>query len=278
MGAKARVWLNRSALLLGILVGLDLLWTSQASLAIRVAVTVVGAVLGALVAFRLVPAFDPWGRVRWRLPSSPADRVRADPPRNRATKRCALTFDDGPSHATPEILDRLAAAGVKATFFVLTANVERHPAVARRLVKEGHVIALHGRTHRKLHRASVAEIDNEISSGLSDLKRMGLVSAPLYRPPHGLKNRSVFSVSKGQGLNLWAWSRGIWDTDRTTPAVLVKRATRLARDGMVLLLHDGRGDEERPDVSTLAKALPDIIDGLKQRGFHFVTLDTTSPA
>ena len=62
----------------------------------------------------------------------------------------------------------------------------------------------------------------------------------------------------------------MWDTDRPAPSTLVKRATRLARSGMVLLLHDGRGDEPQPDVQSMLIALPSIIRELKRRGFVFV--------
>ena len=59
----------------------------------------------------------------------------------------------------------------------------------------------------------------------------------------------------------------MWDTDRPASSVLVRRATRGAASGMVLLLHDGRGDERDPDISPMIEALPGIIAGLKARGF-----------
>jgi len=71
----------------------------------------------------------------------------------------------------------------------------------------------------------------------------------------------------------WAWSRGVWDTDRPAAEILVKRATRFACSGMVLLLHDGRGDEERPDVEPMLAALPGILERLQAAGFQFATLD-----
>ena len=77
-------------------------------------------------------------------------------------------------------------------------------------------------------------------------------------------------VARRRGLKLWAWSRGVWDTDRPDPAVLVRRATRLARSGMVLLLHDGRGVERQPDIAPMLVALPAILRELKRRGFAFV--------
>jgi peptidoglycan/xylan/chitin deacetylase (PgdA/CDA1 family) len=88
-----------------------------------------------------------------------------------------------------------------------------------------------------------------------------------------LKNAAVFRVASSLGLQLWAWSRGVWDTDRPAPALLVARSLRLARDGMVLLLHDGRGDETAPDITPMLEALPGIIEGLRAAGFSFVTLD-----
>ena len=107
------------------------------------------------------------------------------------------------------------------------------------------------------------------------LERLGVTPAKVYRTPHGFKSRGVFEVARRHGLTLWAWSRGVWDTDRPDPAVLVRRATRLARSGMVLLLHDGRGDEVQPDVQPMLTALPAIIRELKQRGFAFVRVGDT---
>jgi peptidoglycan/xylan/chitin deacetylase (PgdA/CDA1 family) len=93
-------------------------------------------------------------------------------------------------------------------------------------------------------------------------------------PCYGVEpTASTAAAARKLGLELWAWSRGIWDTDRPAPPVLVHRATRLARSGMVLLLHDGRGDEEAPDVSSMVEALPQIIAKLRSNGFDFVTLD-----
>jgi peptidoglycan/xylan/chitin deacetylase (PgdA/CDA1 family) len=260
MGATARVWRGRIFGALAVAAGLALLAALPLPLTAKVAVVAAGLIVAAVLSFRLIPAFDPLGRVRWRLPAG-------------GGKVCAITFDDGPTAGTAGVLDVLAAQGVKATFFVLAENARRHPDLLRRVVADGHTVALHGNTHKKLHRASDAEVEAELAAALATLRGLGVEPAPLYRTPHGVKCGAVFRTSRRLGLELWAWSRGVWDTDRPAPEILVDRSTRLARPGMVLLLHDGRGDEERPDVGAMVAALPGIVAGLRQAGFSFVTLD-----
>src|SRR5215216_4105962 len=70
---------------------------------------------------------------------------------NRA-RAIALTFDDGPNpHATPLVLDALAARSVKATFFILGRHAEQWPDLVKRIADEGHSIGNHGYFHQKLH-------------------------------------------------------------------------------------------------------------------------------
>jgi peptidoglycan/xylan/chitin deacetylase (PgdA/CDA1 family) len=266
MGAKARILFNRAVYLLAVVAGAIGVAALPFPVTARLAIAAIILAIGGSVAFRLIPAFDPRGRVRWHL--------GARTPARPGQKICAITFDDGPSASTSEVLDVLARTGVRATFFVLAENARRHPEILRRLAAEGHTVAIHGDRHHKLHRASVEKVEAEVSRAIAGLRALGVEPAPLYRTPHGVKNAAVFAVCRKLGLQLWAWSRGIWDTDRPAAPVLVARATRLARSGMVLLLHDGRGDEEMPDVSSMVSALPEIILKLRSAGFDFVTLDT----
>ena len=258
MGAPLRNWIFRVALTLAIGAVAASVLRAPGPLWLRVGLLAFLIAVGLDQAFRRVPAFDPLGRVRWYLPPAPG------------VKRCALTFDDGPSPATAAVLDILATEGVPATFFVLGANVERHPAVVQRARDEGHAVGIHGMSHAKLTGAAVNAIEQQVSGVTRVLEGLGVTPARVYRTPHGYKSSGVFEVARRRGLTLWAWSRGVWDTDRPRPAVLVRRATRLARSGMVLLLHDGRGQEPLPDVEPMLTALPAIIRELKQRGFTFV--------
>jgi peptidoglycan/xylan/chitin deacetylase (PgdA/CDA1 family) len=171
------------------------------------------------------------------------------------------------------VVEILRQHQVKATFFVLAANARRHPEALRLVAEQGHTVAIHGVTHKKVHHDSQASVERELSSAIAALSALGVAPARLYRPPHGLKSAAALRAARQMGCQLWAWSRGIWDTDRPEPEVLVRRATRFACSRMVLLLHDGRGDEERPDIEAMLAALPHILERLRADGFTFLTLD-----
>ena len=258
VGAPLRNWIFRLLMTLAVVSVIAAVLSAPAPLWFRTVALTALIAAGLDQAFRWVPAFDPLGRIRWQLPAA------------GGAKRCALTFDDGPTAATAEVLDILAAEGVPATFFVLGTNVERHPEIVTRARDEGHALGIHGMNHVKLAGAPAEAIEQQVSGLTRALTRLGVTPARVYRTPHGFKSSRVFTVARRHGLTLWAWSRGVWDTDRPDPSVLVRRATRLARPGMVLLLHDGRGDEPQPDIRPMLIALPAIIRELKRRGFAFV--------
>jgi peptidoglycan/xylan/chitin deacetylase (PgdA/CDA1 family) len=227
-------------------------------------VLMLAALLGcsALLTCRFLPGFDPLGRVRWRL-APMGDRQR----------RCALTFDDGPSPGTAAVLDVLRDAGVHATFFVLARNAERYPSLVRRAAMEGHAIGVHGMTHRVFNRPREIEAAAELGCARDLLVTLGVPVAHLYRAPKGRMPPSVVRAARRYDLQPWAWTRGVWDTNCPPPSTLVRRSTRWARDGMVLLLHDGLEDHPTPDISSLVTALPQIIATLRASGFAFVRLD-----
>jgi len=261
MGAPARSWVKRAVAALAVLLGLALVVAAPGLGALaKAAILTVAVAVGGVAAYREFPAFDPLGGVSWRLPPQP-----------RPT--CAITFDDGPCADTPRVLEVLERHQVKATFFVLAANARRHPEVLRAIAARGHTVAIHGVTHRKVHQDSQADVERELSAAIAELTALGVPPARLYRPPHGAKSPAALRAARKLDCRTWAWSRGIWDTDRPAPATLIERATRFARSRMVLLLHDGRGDEPAPDITPMLAALPGIIERLRASGFAFSTLD-----
>src|SRR6202012_4220167 len=86
------------------------------------------------------------------------------------TAGVAVTFDDGPHpEGTPAVLDVLAAAGARATFFLIGEQVERRPELAARIVAEGHLVALHGYRHRLQLRLAPGELNADLHRGAATI-------------------------------------------------------------------------------------------------------------
>ncbi|MFV2102478.1 polysaccharide deacetylase family protein [Micromonospora sp. LOL_024] len=182
--------------------------------------------------------------------------------RTTGTGRVALTFDDGPDAAwTPQLLDRLKAAKVTATFCVLGIQVRKHPGLLRRIVREGHQLCNHswnhdldlGRRPVAVIRADLVRTDKEIRRAVPDAE------VPFYRQPGGRWTAHVVTVARQLGMRSLHWSVDPQDWARPTASVIQKRVQRAARPGSVVLLHDGGGNR----AATLA-ACPKLIAALKR--------------
>ncbi len=191
--------------------------------------------------------------------------------KDRGPHAVAITFDDGPSEWTAKILDVLRDEKVKATFFLLGINVERHPAIAARIQNEGHTIGYHGYSHTKFHWRGRGFIHEDLNRCAAAFKSAGLNPAPIIRFPHGVKNFFAVREAKNRNLEICSWGRGVWDSKRPGVQIIVERSLRL-KEGEILLLHDGDGANANVDRSQTAEALPQIIKGLKQKSFTFTSL------
>ncbi len=232
---------------------------SRASPWLAVIVAASCGALAAYLAFVYEPRFDPTGSTLWR--------------RRTRERVAALTFDDGPSPHTREILSVLAQHGVRATFFFLGENATRHPDLVARARAEGHAIGNHGHSHRKLHRLGPREIDGELQSAARVLGPLSeLRGRALARVPHGFKSLTVLSRLRALGYQLVAWTAGVWDSDRPGAGAIVARLERALAPGAVLLLHDGDGLRPDPDRAQTVAALAAFLPAAAAAGYRFVTI------
>ncbi|MBL9040574.1 MAG: polysaccharide deacetylase family protein [Myxococcales bacterium] len=189
-----------------------------------------------------------------------------------------LSFDDGPTEGlTDRVLDLLRAHGVRASFFVLLAKAERHPALIRRIVSEGHLLGIHGEDHRLPLGRSRIELRESLRSCQEQLSQWTGQPVQLFRPSHGVRTRALLAALRDTGLRLCLWDHGVWDTDAPDPQTLLWRMRAVWSLGekagrpRVLLLHDGRGDELGPPPHTdslllaLAELLPELARHIPSR-------------
>ncbi|WBB65570.1 polysaccharide deacetylase family protein [Micromonospora sp. WMMD812] len=183
--------------------------------------------------------------------------------RTTGARTVALTFDDGPSPAwTPKILDQLRAARVTATFCVVGREVQRHPELVRRIVREGHQLCNHSWRHDvDLGRLPVAEIRADLVRTNKAIQAAA-PGAPItfYRQPGGRWTPEVVAVAKQLGMRPLHWSVDPQDWAKPPAATISHRVLTAVRPGSIVLLHDGGGDR----AATFA-ACPRVIAELKRR-------------
>ena len=122
---------------------------------------------------------------------------------------CAITFDDGPSNYTPQLLDTLDYYGVPATFFMLGANVAKLPHVVRRVVAEGHEVASHSYRHPNFRRISQQRRWEELDKTDRLLRACG-AEPVLFRPPYGEQDHALAQMAAEFGMRIVTWS---YDTE-----------------------------------------------------------------
>ena len=186
-------------------------------------------------------------------------------PRRLDQPGVALTFDDGPHpDGTPQILAILAAHGVRATFFVVGEQVARRPELARRIVEEGHVIALHAHRHRLQLRGSARDLAKDYARGVATIEDATGRRPTLHRPPYGIYSPAGLRLAAEHGLEPLLWSA--WGKDWrkfTTPQRIAARVTADLGPGGVVLLHDADFYSAKDSHLRTAKALERIIRYLK---------------
>ena len=222
----------------------------------------IGAAVAAIALLAWTGANDPqlswFGDVVWHGP--------------RDEKRVAITFDDGPNAtATLGVRDILDHYGVKATFFLVGKALDARPDIARALLADDMLLGGHSYHHdgwRWLD-PRYPELDRTIAA----FRRQLDVCPYWYRPPHGQRTPLMSRAITDHHMRdvTWDTSAGDWATNDA--GLVAARVLRDAKPGSIILLHDGLDGVVDADRTVILKALPMILDGLRQRGLEPVRLD-----
>lgn len=184
------------------------------------------------------------------------------------SKKVYLTFDDGPSQWTHDILDVLRGYDIQATFFMIGSNLEKlelHNGV-QRASEEGHYIGAHSMTHDYdilyKQRSFVTEMEQTIQM----IEDITSVSPNLVRAPYGslpgLRDDMMLSQIRSTSMKIWDWTidTNDWEKDANERKILKTLQEHVHRDIEVILLHEKE--------QTL-KALPEIIHFFIEQGYAF---------
>lgn len=180
----------------------------------------------------------------------------------------ALTWDDGPSpEYTGAVLDALAAADARATFFVVGERVRRFPDLVRRQAAEGHEIGNHTDGHDDLARLT-EEAARVTLERAGDAVAAAVGERPaVLRPPYGHLSGAALAAAGALDLDVALWTHAL-DEVGLSPEDNVVAVLDGLRPGGVVLAHD-HGDARR---AVGLAALPGVLAGLRDAGYATVTV------
>ena len=209
-----------------------------------------------LVLIRLLYQFPTWIQrlyrgVVWRM--------------NPSSKVVYLTFDDGPiPECTPQVLDILREYDVKATFFMVGENAERYPELLARIREEGHGVGNHTYHHSRGCKSNTPKYLQDVE------KANSILHTSLFRPPHGRMRYAQKKALQEAGYTIYLWDVLTHDYNPKYSAEhMLAVVNRYTRNGSIITLHDSLKSKNR-----MLKALPLIIQCLKEKGMEFGRLDT----
>jgi peptidoglycan-N-acetylglucosamine deacetylase len=189
----------------------------------------------------------------------------------------ALTFDAGANaDAVAPILATLAEERITATFFLTGDFVRRFPAESRAIVAAGHRLANHSATHPPFTSLTTAQIRTEVRDAENDIRaHAGGDPRPFFRFPYGDRDARTIDAVNDLGYVAVRWTVDTLGWQGTSggrsAGEVTQRVLDTAQPGQIVLMHVGSHPTDRSTLD--ADALPSMIDGLRQRGYSFVTLD-----
>ena len=184
-------------------------------------------------------------------------------------RRVALSFDDGPdSDSTPAVLDALDQIDVRATFFVVGEQLERHWKIAKDALARGHELALHGYSHPHHGELVPQAARDEVARGVGAFEAAVGHRPVLMRPPYGRFNEHSYGACRTLGLEPVYWSAWAMDWEPLPAERIAELTLRDVAAGAIIVLHDSPRYAERPTALPTAEALPAIAERVKELGLR----------
>lgn len=173
----------------------------------------------------------------------------------------ALTFDDGPSRYTDEILDTLKKYDSNATFFVLGNKIEDYNNTIIKMYKNGNEIGNHSYNHRWLTRLSSEEQREQIEKTQEIIKNYTNYTPIYLRPTYGSVNKKL---KNNTNLKIMLWNIDTKDWKYKDIDTIVNNALKDVEDGSIILMHD--------TYKRTSEAVKEIVPELIKQGYQLVTI------
>ncbi|MBE6022041.1 MAG: deacetylase [Cellulosilyticum sp.] len=185
----------------------------------------------------------------------------------KGQKKVALTFDAAwGDEDADEILETLKSNNVRVTFFMVGDWMRKYPDLVKRIAEDGHDVANHSNKHPHVNQMNKEAIKKDLLGANEEIKKITGADCMLYRPPYGEYNNTVLEAAEECQCYTIQWDVDSIDWKGYDAPTIVKKVLEHKHlgDGSIILLHNG--------AKHTAKALPEIIQGLKEKGYEIVPI------
>lgn len=185
-------------------------------------------------------------------------------------KVVALTFDDGPTEKTGEILQALEEAGIKATFFLNGRSIAKNPDNAKKIAEAGHELGNHTYSHNRMVFKSYSYIKREIEDTDKLIREAGYKGEIHFRPPNGKKLLLLpYYLSRNNRKTImWNIEPDSYPELASSPEKITEYVSGSIKPGSIILLHVMYDNEERGSL----ESVKGIAAALQEKGYRFVTV------
>ncbi len=177
-----------------------------------------------------------------------------------------LTFDDGPiPEVTEWVLDILKNENIKATFFCIGDNIQKHPEVFKRILNEGHAIGNHTFNHLNGWKTNSSNYIENFKKCELEIQKTNTQNIKLFRPPYGKISPFQAKEILNKNYKIIMWDVLSYDFDtKISPQKCLNNVIENTESGSIIVFHDSLKAKQN-----LRYALPKAIQQLKEKGFEF---------
>ena len=180
---------------------------------------------------------------------------------NSKSKKIAITFDDGPSNKSKELVDLLEELDIVATFFILGCNASKYKEELKYIYAHGHEIGNHSYSHPDFKKITIEEGLAEIEKTQQIIYKTILHYPRVFRFPYGSVNKEIL---KRIDMPAILWNADSLDWQCFDSKIIIEKLKHEIKENGILLFHDFKYYNK--------EAITTIVNDLKQEGYVFVTI------